>query len=195
MNGSGQTHWSSNESRRRGESNAAEEQKSVAARVNGSSFAEKRRIAVISVRYTMSCVRLRAGSDGFSGERGAAWHRVWSQDRTRPTTFRLSSLDPLTAICEAQAPGRLPFAPTRPNLSSIAWTKRDTGAERSRLSRVGGGVLAGSTPASQALADRLVAAGYAGMRVQSFAPMGAARHRPVGEGVLTSAPHASPHVG
>ena len=30
-------------------------------------------------------------------------------------------------------------------------------------------MLAGSVPASQALADRLIAAGYAGMRVQSFA--------------------------
>ena len=31
-------------------------------------------------------------------------------------------------------------------------------------------VLAGAVPASQALADRLIAAGYAGMRVRSFAP-------------------------
>ena len=30
-------------------------------------------------------------------------------------------------------------------------------------------MLAGATPASQALADRLIAAGYAGMRVRSFA--------------------------
>ena len=30
-------------------------------------------------------------------------------------------------------------------------------------------MLAGAIPASQALADRLIAAGYAGMRVQSFA--------------------------
>ena len=31
-------------------------------------------------------------------------------------------------------------------------------------------MLAGIVPASQRLADRLIAAGYAGMRVQSFAP-------------------------
>ena len=31
-------------------------------------------------------------------------------------------------------------------------------------------MLAGAIPASQALADRLIAAGYAGMRVRSFAP-------------------------
>ena len=31
-------------------------------------------------------------------------------------------------------------------------------------------MLAGIIPASQSLADRLIAAGYMGMRVQSFAP-------------------------
>ena len=31
-------------------------------------------------------------------------------------------------------------------------------------------MLAGKIPASQRLADRLIAAGYTGMRVQSFAP-------------------------
>ena len=31
-------------------------------------------------------------------------------------------------------------------------------------------MLAGAIPASQAVADRLIAAGYAGMRVRSFAP-------------------------
>ena len=91
-----------------------------------------------------------------------------------------TSLDPLTAIREAQPLGR-PMQPltlcayevdAEPVFDTLDKAQRRTlGVSDSDLACPAweAEMLAGSVPASQALADRLVAAGYAGMRVRSFA--------------------------
>ena len=112
-----------------------------------------------------------------SGE-GARRHGGRFNRRGVPALYM--SLAPLTAIREAEPLGR-PMQPLtlcayevdaepvfdatdeeecrslgvlEPDLSCPAWEAE---------------MLAGALPASQALADRLIAAGYAGMRVRSFA--------------------------
>ena len=91
-----------------------------------------------------------------------------------------TSLDPLTAIREAQPLGR-PIQPltlcaykfnVEPVFDTLDKAQRRTlGVSDSDLACPAweAEVLAGSVPASQALADRLIAAGYTGMRVRSFA--------------------------
>ena len=91
-----------------------------------------------------------------------------------------TSLDPLTAIREAQPLGR-PMQPltlcayevdAEPVFDTLDKAQRRTlGVSDSDLACPAweAEMLVGSVPASQALADRLVAAGYAGMRVRSFA--------------------------
>ena len=112
-----------------------------------------------------------------SGE-GARRHGGRFNRRGVPAFY--ASLDPLTAIREAQPLGR----PMQP-LTLCAYEvdagpvfdaldeerRRDRGVSESDLACPAweAGMLAGRVPASQALADRLIAAGYAGMRVTSFA--------------------------
>ena len=91
-----------------------------------------------------------------------------------------ASLDPLTAIREAQPLGR-PMQPltlcayevdAAPVFDALdEESRRDLGASDADLACPAweADMLAGTVPASQALADRLVAAGYAGLRVRSFA--------------------------
>ncbi len=91
-----------------------------------------------------------------------------------------TSLDPLTAIREAQPLGR-PMQPltlcaykvdVEPVFDTLDKAQRRTlGVSDSDLACPAweAEMLAGSVPASQALADHLIAAGYAGIRVRSFA--------------------------
>ena len=91
-----------------------------------------------------------------------------------------TSLAPLTAIREAQPLGR-PMQPltlcayevdAEPVFDALDEERRRAlGASESDLAcpTWEAEMLAGAIPASQALADRLIAAGYAGMRVRSFA--------------------------
>ena len=90
-----------------------------------------------------------------------------------------TSLSPLTAIREAQPLGR-PMQPltlcayevdTEPIVDTLDEDQcRALGVNDSDLAcpTWEAEMLAGAVPASQALADRLIAAGYAGMRVRSF---------------------------
>ena len=112
-----------------------------------------------------------------SGE-GARRHGGRFNRRGVPALY--TSLSPLTAIREAQPLGR-PMQPltlcaydvdAEPVLDALDGERlRALGARESDLAcpTWEAEMLAGSIPASQALADWLVAAGYAGMRVQSFA--------------------------
>ena len=91
-----------------------------------------------------------------------------------------TSLDPLTAIREAQPLGR-PMQPltlcayevdAEPVFDALdEECRRDQGVSATDLACPAweADMLAGRNPASQALADRLIVAGYAGMRVRSFA--------------------------
>ena len=91
-----------------------------------------------------------------------------------------ASLDPLTAIREAQPLSR-PMQPlvlcayevdAEPVLDTLnEESRRDQGVSDADLACPAweADMLAGTVPASQALADRLIAAGYAGLRVRSFA--------------------------
>ena len=95
-------------------------------------------------------------------------------------TIGYTSLDPLTAIREAQPLGR-PMQPltlcaykvdVEPVFDTLDKAQRRTlEVSDSDLACPAweAEMLAGSVPASQALADRLIAAGYVGMRVRSFA--------------------------
>lgn len=112
-----------------------------------------------------------------SGE-GARRHGGRFNRRGIPALY--TSLDPLTAIREAQPLGR-PMQPltlcayevdVEPVFDTLDKAQRRTlGVSDSDLACPAweAEMLAGSVPASQALADRLIAAGYAGMRVRSFA--------------------------
>ena len=91
-----------------------------------------------------------------------------------------TSLDQLTAIREAQPLAR-PMQPltlcacevdAEPVFDSLDEARcRALGVSHSDLACPAweAEILAGSVPASQALADRLIATGYAGLRVRSFA--------------------------
>lgn len=91
-----------------------------------------------------------------------------------------TSLNPLTAIREAQPLGR-PMQPlticayevdAEPIFDALDGEQcRAAGVDDVDLACPSweAGMLAGFVPASQALADRLVTAGYVGMRVRSFA--------------------------
>lgn len=91
-----------------------------------------------------------------------------------------TSLAPLTAIREAQPLGR-PMQPltlcayevdAAPVFDALdPARRREVGVAEGDLScpTWEADMLAGGVPASQALADRLIAAGYVGMRVRSFA--------------------------
>ena len=112
-----------------------------------------------------------------SGE-GARRHGGRFNRRGVPALY--TSLDPLTAILEAQPLGR-PLQPltlcaydvdAEPIFDALdAERCRDLGVRDADLACPDweGEMLAGAVPASQAVADRLIAAGYAGMRVGSFA--------------------------
>ena len=91
-----------------------------------------------------------------------------------------TSLAPLTAIREAQPLGR-PMQPltlcacevdAEPVLDALdPARRREMGVTEADLScpTWEADMLSGGAPASQALADRLIAAGYVGIRVRSFA--------------------------
>ena len=91
-----------------------------------------------------------------------------------------TSLAPLTAIREAQPLGR-PMQPLTLCAYEVDAEPVFDALDEQRCSELGvieaelacptweAEMLAGTVPASQALAGRLIAAGYAGMRVQSFA--------------------------
>ena len=112
-----------------------------------------------------------------SGE-GARRHGGRFNRRGVPALY--TSLSPLTAIREAQPLGR-PMQPLTLCAYEVdaepVFDAQDE--ERRRAFDVNDSdldcptweaeMLAGELPASQALADRLIAAGYAGMRVRSFA--------------------------
>ena len=112
-----------------------------------------------------------------SGE-GARRHGGRFNRRGIPAPY--TSLDPLTAIREAQPLGR-PMQPltlcayevdVEPVFDTLdKMQRRALGVSNSDLAcpTWEAEMLAGSIPTSQALADRLIAAGYAGMRVRSFA--------------------------
>lgn len=112
-----------------------------------------------------------------SGE-GARRHGGRFNRRGIPALY--TSLTPLTAIREAEPLGR-PMQPltlcayevdAEPIFDALSEARRRS-LSVSELDLAcpawEADMLAGAIPASQALADRLIAAGYAGMRVQSFA--------------------------
>ena len=92
-----------------------------------------------------------------------------------------TSLSPVTAMREVSLIGR-PLQPitlcayevdAEPVFDALDPSQRETqGVERDDTFYLNWEreMLAGILPASQSLADRLIAAGYVGMRVQSFAP-------------------------
>lgn len=112
-----------------------------------------------------------------SGE-GARRHGGRFNRRGVPALY--TSLSPLTAIREAQPLGR-PMQPlvlcayavdAEPVFdASDSESRREMGVAESDLAcpTWEADMLAGRVPASQALADRLIADGFAGMRVRSFA--------------------------
>ena len=112
-----------------------------------------------------------------SGE-GARRHGGRFNRRGVPALY--SSLAPLTAILEAQPLGR-PMQPltlcayqvdVEPVFDALdGEQRRDAEINESDLvcPTWEADMLAGAIPASHAVADRLIAAGYAGMRVLSFA--------------------------
>ena len=113
-----------------------------------------------------------------SGE-GARRHGGRFNRRGIPALY--TSLDPLTAIYEATPLGR-PMQPLTLCAYEIdaepvfdagdAKQRRTMGVDNSDLDCPSweAEMLAGGIPASQALAERLMAGGYSGMRVWSFAP-------------------------
>ena len=115
--------------------------------------------------------------DPVSGE-GARRHGGRFNRRGIPALY--TSLAPLTAVREAQPLGR-PMQPltlcayevdAEPVFDALSEARRRS-LEASEFDLAcptwEADMLAGAIPASQALADRLIAADYAGMRVQSFA--------------------------
>ena len=112
-----------------------------------------------------------------SGE-GARRHGGRFNRRGVPALY--TSLAPLTAIREAQSLGR-PMQPltlcayavdAEPVFDALDEAERralDVKESALACPEWEAEMLAGAVPASQALADRLIAAGYAGMKVQSFA--------------------------
>ena len=112
-----------------------------------------------------------------SGE-GARRHGGRFNRRGIPALY--TSLTPLTAIREAQPLGR-PMQPltlcayevdAEPVLDALDQERRRSlNVDESDLAcpTWEADMLAGAIPTSQALADRLIAAGYAGMQVRSFA--------------------------
>ena len=112
-----------------------------------------------------------------SGE-GARRHGGRFNRRGVPALY--TSFDPLTAIREAQSLGR-PMQPltlcaydvdVEPVFNALDEAHcRDHGVSAADLAcpTWEADMLAGAVPASQALADRLIAAGFVGMRVRSFA--------------------------
>ena len=111
---------------------------------------------------------------------GEGAHRHGGRFNRRGVPVLYTSLDPLTAIREAQPLGR-PMQPltlcaydvdAEPVFDALDEERlRDRGVSDGDLACPAweADMLAGAVPASQALADRLIAAGYAGMRVRSFA--------------------------
>ena len=112
-----------------------------------------------------------------SGE-GARRHGGRFNRRGVPALY--TSLATLTVIREAEPLGR-PMQPLTLWVYEVAaepvfdatdeWERRSLGVSDSDLacSTWEADMLAGVLPASQALADRLIAAGYTGMQVRSFA--------------------------
>ena len=91
-----------------------------------------------------------------------------------------TSLDPLTAIREAQPLGRpmqpltlcayeVDAEPVFDALDEVSRRDQGVGDDDLVCPSWEADMLAGTVPASQALADRLIAAGHVGMRVRSFA--------------------------
>ena len=110
--------------------------------------------------------------------KGARRHGGRFNRRGVPALY--TSLDPLAAIREAQPLGR-PMQPltlcayeldAEPVFDALdEERRRDRGVSDADLVCAAweADMLAGRIPASQALADRLIAAGFIGMRVRSFA--------------------------
>lgn len=113
-----------------------------------------------------------------SGE-GARLHGGRFNRRGSPALY--TSLAPLTAIREAQSVGR-PMQPLTLCAYEVDAEPVFDGLDRAARRALSvseselacptwrAEMLAGLVPASQVLAERLVAAGYVGMRVRSFAP-------------------------
>ena len=112
-----------------------------------------------------------------SGE-GARRHGGRFNRRGIPALY--TTLAPLTAVREAQPLGRpmqpltlcaydVDAEPVFDALSEESRQSMDVSHHDLTCPTWEADMLAGAIPASQALADRLIAAGYAGMRVQSFA--------------------------
>ena len=111
---------------------------------------------------------------------GEAARRHGGRFNRRGVPALYASLDPLTAIREAQPLGR-PMQPLTLCAYEVdAEPVFDALDEERRQDRSVSDIdldcptweadmLAAAVPASQALADRLIAAGYVGMRVRSFA--------------------------
>ena len=111
---------------------------------------------------------------------GAGARRHGGRFNRRGIPALYTALDPLTAIREAEPLGR-PMQPLTictydvdvdPVFDTLDKTQcRTLGVKHSDLAcpTWEAEMHAGSVPASQALADRLIAAGYAGIRVRSFA--------------------------
>lgn len=111
---------------------------------------------------------------------GEGARRFGGRFNRRGTPALYTSLSPLTAIREAEPLGR-PMQPLTICAYEVdaepIFDAMDGGQRRAaRVDDVDlacpsweAEMLAGFVPASQALADRLVAAGYAGMQVRSFA--------------------------
>ena len=116
---------------------------------------------------------------------GAGARRHGGRCNRRGVPALYTSLAPFTAIREAQPLGR-PMQPltlcayevdAEPVFDAVDEAQRAVlGVSESDLAcpTWEAEMLAGAIPASQALADRLTAAGYAGMRVRSFAAGAAA---------------------
>ena len=112
-----------------------------------------------------------------SGE-GARRHGGRFNRRGVPALY--TSLSPLTAIREAQPLGRpmqpltlcayeVDIEPVVDTLDQVQCRTLRVNASDLACPAWEAAMLAGAVPASQALADRLIAAGYAAMRVKSFA--------------------------
>ena len=111
---------------------------------------------------------------------GEGARRYGGRFNRRGVPAHYTSLAPLTAIREAEPLGR-PMQPLTlcayevdadPVFDALDEAeRRSLGVTESDLACTSweAEMLAGQVPASQALADRLIAAGYAGMRVRSFA--------------------------
>ena len=111
---------------------------------------------------------------------GAGARRHGGRFNRRGVPALYTSLDPLTAMREAQPLGRRmqPITLCAYDVDADPVFDALDGGQRKALgvshsdlacSTWEAEMLAGKIPSSQALADRLIAAGYAGMRVRSFA--------------------------